>query len=88
MTLFSRLVWAAWYATILARANEFRILSVDRAIAEQAAEYQASLGSALADSLIAATAKIHDLTLATRNTDDFRACDIKLVNPWELTPES
>jgi predicted nucleic acid-binding protein len=79
---------AAWYATILARANEFRILSVDRAIAEQAAEYQASLGSALADSLIAATAKIHDLTLATRNTDDFRACDIKLVNPWELTPES
>jgi predicted nucleic acid-binding protein len=37
----------------------------------------------LADSLIAATAKVHHLTLATRNTADFQACGIDLVNPWQ-----
>jgi toxin FitB len=29
------------------------------------------------------TAKVHGLTLATRNTADFEACGIELVNPWE-----
>jgi predicted nucleic acid-binding protein len=30
-----------------------------------------------------ATAKIHRLTLATRNTADFQDCDIAPVNPWD-----
>jgi predicted nucleic acid-binding protein len=34
------------------------------------------------DSLIAATALCHGLTLATRNTDDFRHCGIPVLNPW------
>jgi predicted nucleic acid-binding protein len=72
-----------WYATLLGRPARYRILAVDRAIAEQAAEYRAIHGTALADSLIAATAKVDGLTLATRNTADFQACGIKLVNPWE-----
>jgi predicted nucleic acid-binding protein len=29
------------------------------------------------------TAKVHDLTLATRNTGDFQAIGIPLVNPWQ-----
>jgi len=33
------------------------------------------------DSLIAATALAHDLTVATRNTHDFPS-DVKTVNPW------
>jgi toxin FitB len=33
--------------------------------------------------IITATAKIHTLTLATRNTADFHDCGIQLVNPWE-----
>jgi len=74
---------AAWYATILAQPDEFRILDVHRSIAEQAAEYRATLGIPLADSLIAATAKVHDLTLATRNTADFQATNIPIVNPWD-----
>jgi predicted nucleic acid-binding protein len=38
----------------------------------------------LNDSLIAATAKVHGLTLATRNTADFAATGIALFNPWDF----
>ena len=37
------------------------------------------------DSLIAATARCHGLTLATRNIQDFCHCGISLHNPWEET---
>jgi predicted nucleic acid-binding protein len=57
---------------------------VDRVISEQAADFRAAFGAPLPDSLIAATAKVHNLTLATRNTADFKACGIDLVNPWEF----
>lgn len=36
----------------------------------------------MADAQIAAVAKRHGLTLATRNTKDFKDMDINLVNPW------
>ncbi len=35
------------------------------------------------DGLIAATAKAHGATLATRNLADFDDLDLDLVNPWE-----
>jgi predicted nucleic acid-binding protein len=35
-----------------------------------------------ADMLIAATAKIHKLTLVTRNVRDFEGCEILLLNPF------
>ena len=34
------------------------------------------------DSLIAASARMHGLTVATRNTGDFEGCGVPLVNPW------
>lgn len=34
------------------------------------------------DSLIAATAAFHELTLATRNTVDFKRTGIALLDPW------
>lgn len=36
-----------------------------------------------ADMLIAATAKIHQLTLVTRNIRDFEGCEVSLLNPFE-----
>lgn len=35
------------------------------------------------DAQIAAIARAHDATLATRNTADFEGCGVRLVNPWE-----
>jgi len=35
------------------------------------------------DSLIAATARCHGLTLATRYIQDFRHCGIPVLSPWE-----
>jgi toxin FitB len=34
------------------------------------------------DAQIAAIARVHGATLATRNTGDFEGCGVKLVNPW------
>jgi len=35
------------------------------------------------DSLIAATALTHKLTLVSRNVDDFGGTGVEIVNPWE-----
>jgi len=32
---------------------------------------------------IAAIARVHEATLATRNTGDFEGCGVPLVNPWD-----
>ena len=34
------------------------------------------------DLFIAATARVHSLTLCTRNEQDFRHTDVRLFNPW------
>ena len=34
------------------------------------------------DAMIAATARVHNLTLVTRNTRDFRHFDIRMLNPF------
>jgi predicted nucleic acid-binding protein len=37
------------------------------------------------DTMIAATAKHHGLTVATRNVVDFRRCGVPVINPFERT---
>lgn len=37
----------------------------------------------LLDTQIAAAAKLHGLTVATRNVDDFTRCGVPVVNPFE-----
>jgi predicted nucleic acid-binding protein len=39
---------------------------------------------AVMDSLIAATAHYHKLTLVTRNIDDFKMTPVKIINPYNL----
>jgi toxin FitB len=34
------------------------------------------------DALLAATALVHELGLVTRNTDDFKRAQVRLLNPW------
>ena len=35
------------------------------------------------DAMIAAVARSHRATLATRNTPDFEHCGVRVVNPWD-----
>ncbi len=49
----------------------------------RARERQTGRTLELGDALIAATAAVHGLTLATRNTGLFTGLDLQLVNPWE-----
>ena len=35
------------------------------------------------DTMIAATAKLHGLTVATRNVEDFTRCGVDVVNPFD-----
>lgn len=39
----------------------------------------------LDDAMIAATARIHDLIVATRNEGDFKRLDVKIINPFKTS---
>lgn len=60
-----------------------RILSIDAAVARRCAHLQVPDRMAEGDGLIAATALVHGLTVATRNVADFAAAGVELLNPWE-----
>lgn len=67
-----------------------RILPVNDDVLEQWAQFSASMerqGNTLAvmDSLIAATVHHYDLSIATRNVNDFNALPLKIINPFEET---
>ena len=66
----------------LEEAYTDRILPVDKAIATLWGELNADRSRAAVDTLLAATAIIHGLTLVTRNVRDVDDLPVKLVNPW------
>ena len=71
-----------WLDGTLIPAFAGRIIAVDATIAMMAARLQIPDPRPIADSLIAATAIIHGLTIATRNTSDFQGLPLALFNPW------
>jgi predicted nucleic acid-binding protein len=74
----------------LQRAFANRILPVDAATAlvwgeiSAAAERKGRKPPAI-DALIAAVARRHDATLATRNLRDFQSLAVKLLDPWKAS---
>ena len=74
----------SWFETTVIPLFEHRLFQIDLAIAKEAAGMRIVHGLSPNDSLIAATAKVHGLTLATRNTSDFADTGIGLVNPWNF----
>jgi predicted nucleic acid-binding protein len=59
-----------------------RILGVDAAIARQWGELSAERSRLVIDTLLAATALVHKLTLVTRNISDVHDLGVKLLDPW------
>lgn len=74
-----------WLDDLVAAAAA--VLDVTEAIARSAGELRAAREDAgrrvaQADMIIAATAHVHDLVLATRNVRDFAGCGVRIVDPF------
>jgi predicted nucleic acid-binding protein len=59
-----------------------RVLSVDARIAKIWGTMSADRSRPVTDTLIAATAKAHDLTIVTRNKRDFAGLGVSVLDPW------
>jgi len=60
-----------------------RTLVVDTEVALRCAALHVPATAEYYDSLIAATALVHGLTVVTRNTDDFVVSGVPVLNPWQ-----
>ena len=59
-----------------------RIFGIDAAVARVWGELSAQRPRPVVDTLLAATALVHGLTLVTRNTADVEDTGVKLLNPF------
>jgi predicted nucleic acid-binding protein len=78
----------AWLRDTLIPMFDSRTFNVDLSIARrwgqlQGAALRAGRPLALVDSLLAATAIEHDLSIVTRNTKDFAELGVTIINPWQ-----
>jgi predicted nucleic acid-binding protein len=60
-----------------------RILVVDNDVARRCAHLHVPNPRPYRDSLIAATALVHSLTVATRNRVDFEPMAVPVLDPWQ-----
>ena len=60
-----------------------RILVIDTAVAQRCAALHVPNPQSDRDTLIAATALIHSMVVATRNVDHFQPTGVAVVNPWQ-----
>jgi toxin FitB len=60
-----------------------RIVGIDVAIAKLWGEWSGERPRSVVDTLLAATAVVHKLTLVTRNVRDIADLPVKTLNPWK-----
>ena len=72
-----------WISELLDHLDD-RVFSVERSVAEAWARLMAPKTRPSMDTLIAATALVHGLTLATRNVRDFAGSGIQVFDPWSF----
>lgn len=75
--------WIAEIETVYAD----RLLPIDKAVADLWGRLSAVRPRPAIDTLIAATALAHGMTLVTRNVADVKDTGVALVNPWAPMPE-
>ena len=71
-----------WLNQHVLPAFEGRVLPVDMAVALISAKFHVPDPRPVRDSLIAATAVVHGMTIVTRNISDFDYSGVALLNPW------
>ena len=60
-----------------------RILGIDAATARLWGDWSSERPRPVVDTLLAATAVLHGMTLVTRNIRDVRGIEMKLLDPWK-----
>jgi hypothetical protein len=78
----------SWLEERVLAAFEGRILDVDTAVARRCAALHVPTPLPLSDSLIAATALVHGMTVVTRNVADFEGLGVRVLNPWEESAQA
>ncbi|MGA3070376.1 MAG: type II toxin-antitoxin system VapC family toxin [Terracidiphilus sp.] len=73
----------SWLEDHVLPAFADRILPVDTLVALRCAALHVPNPRSYRDSLIAATAMVHGMTVVTRNISDYEATGVALLNPWE-----
>ena len=71
-----------WLGTLIEEFRD-RILPVTTEVAAEWGRIHASIGGPPIDNLMAATASVHRLTLATRNVADVSRTGVPVVNPFD-----
>jgi toxin FitB len=61
-----------------------RILPIDRAVADEWGRLSAMRTVPIADALLAATAIVHGMVLATRNESDMAGLGVPVMNPFKF----
>nr|VFK49081.1 MAG: hypothetical protein BECKTC1821E_GA0114239_11561 [Candidatus Kentron sp. TC]VFK52529.1 MAG: hypothetical protein BECKTC1821D_GA0114238_11873 [Candidatus Kentron sp. TC] len=73
----------AWLDRQVIPHFEGRIIAIDAAVARCCAGLHAPDRCGERDALIAASALVHRMTVATRNVPDFAPTGVQTLNPWE-----
>lgn len=71
-----------WFDSALLGIFARRTFAIDTDVARTAAGLHVPDPRPERDAFIAATALVHGLTVATRNTADFQPMGVPVVNPW------
>ena len=75
-------VLRSWLDLHVMTAFAGRVLPVDTAVVRRCAGLHVPDRRPDRDALIAATALVHGLTVATRNVSDFAPTGVGIINPW------
>jgi predicted nucleic acid-binding protein len=72
-----------WLEKTVLPSYSGRLLDIDHDVADAAARLHVPDRRPAHDALIAATAQVHGLTIATRNVADFEPMGVPFMNPWD-----
>ncbi len=75
-------VFRVWMDDHVLPAFEGRILPIDTVVARRSARLHVPDPRPVRDALIAATALVHGMAVATRNVADFAPTGVQTFNPW------
>ena len=75
-------VYEVWLVTVL-RDYEDRVLPVDAEAAEEWGRMNVPDPVSIVDGLMAATARVRNMTFVTRNTADVARTGVRLLNPFD-----